>query len=164
MTSLYHYTNDFLEIKAQLESIELDADLMEDTLESYSDLVEAKVENIIKFREELIALAELQKAEAKRLTEAANQKERKAQLLLSYVDDSMHKLGIKEMQAGLYNVNYRKGSKSTLVDEELLPEEYWVPQPPKPIGKAELKKLVEAGTKIPGVKIIVGPDSLQVKR
>lgn len=164
MTSLYNYTNDFVEIKQLLESMDLNADVMQDTLASYGELVEAKAENLIKFREELVALAKLQKEEAKRLIEAANVKERKADHLLDYLDESLKKMGLKEMQAGVFKVNYRAGSKVTLVDTEKLPKKYWIKQEPKPMGKPELKKLVESGTKIAGVSIVRGADSIQVKR
>ena len=49
------------------------------------------------------------------------------------------------------------------VDESILPEEYFVPQPSKPIGKPELKKAIKSGKVIPGVKLVRKEDTLQIK-
>lgn len=163
MTSLYKYTQDFMELKQTLEDMELDADLIWDTLEANKELIIDKAEDVLKFRNELLALAEAQKSEAKKMIESANKKERKADDLLGFLDTTMKQLEMKELQAGIFKLNYRAGSKSTIVDKSLLPKEYWVKQDPVPMSKPELKKLVDAGTEIPGVRIVTGPPSLQVK-
>lgn len=163
MTSLYNYTQEFLELKAQLEELDLDPKAFADTLESYEDNISDKAENIIKYSDELKAEAEMLKAQSKKFSEAATKKQKKADDLLAYLDENLKKMGIKELQAGMFKLSYRKPSKVTLVDEELLPKDYWIKQPDKPMSKPELKKLVDAGTKIVGVSIVDGSSNLQVK-
>lgn len=163
MTSLYGYTQEFLAIKEQMEQMELGAETVRDTLESYEANISEKAENIIKYSDELKAEAEMLKAQAKRFSEAATMKQKKADDLLSYLDENLRKMDIKELQAGMFKLSYRKPSKVTLVDVDLLPKEYFIAQEPKPMGKTELKKLVEAGEKIPGVSIVNGSSNLQVK-
>lgn len=163
--TLYHYTNDFLEVKAKLDELyDPEDEVYIDTLEYYEDNIATKAENIIKYREELLGLAELQKAEAKRLAESAKAKENRAEALLEYLDSSLKAMELDSLQAGLYKLNYRKGREIVEVDEDSLPDEYWIEQPKKPMSKPELKKLIEGGLEVKGVCIKRNPDSLQIKR
>lgn len=163
MTSLYVYTQEFLEVMAQMNEMDLTAETVRDTLESYEAHISEKAENIIKYSDELKAEAEMLKAQAKKFSEAAAKKLKKADDLVAYLDENLKKMGIKELQAGMFKLSYRAPSKVTLVDEALLPKKYFIKQDPKPMSKPELKKLVEAGTKIPGVSIVDGVSNLQVK-
>lgn len=162
-TSLYSYTKTFLEVREELENMELDAGILSDTLETYQDDIESKMENVIKYRNELLGLAELQKAEAKKLTEAAKAKEKKAAALEDYMDQAMKAIGKDKLQAGAYMLNYRKGSEIVLIDEDKLPKKYFIPQDPKPMDKPELKKLIQAGKEIEGVSLFRNPNTLQIK-
>ena len=161
--SLYHYTKEFLEVKNALDNMEHNEDAYIDTLDSFKELIIDKAEDVIKYRNELLALAKAQKEEANRMLEASKKKEQKADTILGYLDNTMRAMEVTELKAGNFTLKYKKGSESTHVDEKLLPEAYWVPQKPKPMGKDELKKLVKAGKEIPGVSVVRSPDSLQVK-
>lgn len=164
MTSLYEYTTDFVELKAQLEEMDLDPKTLADTLEAYKGPIDQKIENIAKLCEELNLIANLQKEEAKKLVEASKRKEAKAESLMKYLDDNLKKMGIRDIQAGAFQVKYERGRESVHIDESLLPEPYWVDQDPKPMDKKELKKLITSGEEIEGVTIERGPDKLKVKR
>jgi len=163
MKSLYQYTNDFLAVKAELDELDLDSETYADTLEQYEADIADKAENIIKYRNELLGLAELQKEEAKNLVEAAKAKEAKAASLVKYLDETMKAIEAKELQAGVYKLDYRKGSEVVEVDEDKLPKKYFIPQPSKPMSKPELKKLLKEGKEIEGVCLKRNPDSLQIK-
>lgn len=161
--SLYHYTEEFLAVKNELEQMDIDEQTFLDTLEQYEGDIADKMENIVKYRNELLGLAELQKAEAKKLTEAAKAKEEKAASLMEYMDTTMKAIGSKKIQAGAYTVDYLKGREVVIVDEEILPDEYWVEQPKKAMGKPELKKLLADGKEITGVCLKRNPDTLRIK-
>jgi hypothetical protein len=161
--NLYHYTNEFLEVKAKMDMLGVDDETYADTLEAYEANITDKMENLIKYQKELLALAAIQKEAAKELTEAAKVKEAKAKRLKEYMDQNMKVLKLKSIQAGPYSLGYKKGSEVTVVDESLLPKKYWVDQPSIPMGKPELKKLVQSGTEIEGVQIVRNPDSLVIK-
>ena len=165
MASLYTLTNEFLQVAAQLEEMELDQDTITDTLESLQLPIEEKAENIIKFVKNIEAMAEARKSESKRLAELAATDLKRAERLLSYLDDSLRMLGKKKLTAGVFEVGYRKGVEVVEVDEERLPQEYWItPEPtPKPIGKPELKKLLKEGKEIPGVTLKRNSDKLVIK-
>lgn len=161
--SLYHYTNDFLEVKAALEAAGVDEEVFHDTLEAYEDNIAAKMENVIKYHDELVAIAAAQHAESKRFDKAAKANQAKADKLKEYVDQTMKAIGATEIQAGAYKLNYRKGSEVVEVDETKLPSAYWVKQPDKPMGKPELKKLLKEGKEIEGVCLKRNPDTLQIR-
>lgn len=163
MASLYNLSIEFLQVAQQLEEMELDQETLADTLESLQIPIEEKAENVIKFAKNLEAMAEARKTEAKRLTEQAAKDAKKAERLLSYLDDAMRMLNKKKLTAGVFEVGYKKGLEVVKVDETRLPKEYWLSQKPKPMGKPELKKLVKDGVEIEGVTLERNPDKLTIK-
>ena len=164
MSSLYNLTKDFLEIANKLDELDLDQEIIQDTLESLQMPIEEKAENIIKFTRNLEAMAEARKAEAKRLTEQAAKDLKKAESLLNGLDNALKMLGKTKLTAGVFEVNYKKGSEVVEINEDLLPADCWVIQSvKKPLDKPTLKKWVKAGQEIPGVSIVRNPDKLVVK-
>lgn len=165
METLYAYTSEFQRVKLMLEERGTSEEVQADTLEWYQDNIIDHAEDLIKYRSELLALAEAQKAEAKRFTESAKAKEVQADRIMQDIDNAMQLLKLKEVKAGLFQLKYKKGSKVTEVDTKLLPRQYWdvVPSTLKPFGKPELKKLVDAGAVIEGVTIVQNPDKLEIK-
>lgn len=165
MSSLYTLTTEFLQVANQLEEMELDQTLIEDTLEALELPIEEKAENIIKYAKNIQAIAEARKKESKRLAELSAADTKRADRLLGYLDDSLRMQGKKKLMAGIFQVSYRKGVEVVKVDTERLPKEYWnTPEPVAvPIGKPELKKLLKEGKTIEGVSLVRNPDSLVVK-
>lgn len=172
MPSLYELTNVYAsfishleEMQERIESGELDPEVVKDTLDSAQFPIEEKVENIVKYMKSLEALAESKKAESKRLNESAARDLKKAEWFKNYMSDNLQKVGINKLQAGVFSLNFRKGSEVIEIDERQLPDEYWiVPDPePIPVSKNMLKKLIKDGREIPGVSLIRKPDSLVVK-
>jgi CRISPR/Cas system Type II protein with McrA/HNH and RuvC-like nuclease domain len=163
--SLYNLTTEFLQVAAQLEEMDLEKEIIADTLEALQLPIEEKAENVIKFVKNLEAMAEARKTEAKRLTELAAKDTKKAEKLLSYLDDNLKMLGKTKLTAGVFQLSYRKGSEVIEIDEAKLPDFYWVPQPAKPMSKVELKAVLKAnpGVTIEGVSVVRKPDSLVVK-
>jgi FKBP-type peptidyl-prolyl cis-trans isomerase len=163
--NLYTLTNEFMEIVKYMEDLELDPEVLQDTLDSMKAPIEEKVENMVKYMKSLEALADAKKLEAKRLSESASADLKKAEFFKNYMADNLNKAGIKKLQAGVFSLAFKTGSEITVVDESKLPEEYWAVQDPvlKPIGKPQLKKLLQSGIEIPGVSLVRNPDSLVVK-
>jgi hypothetical protein len=82
--------------------------------------------------------------------------------------DNLKKVGIKDIQAGVFKVGFKKGSEVVKIDETKTPTADQAPhlylyQEPKFIGKADLKKLIKEGKEIPGVSLVRNEDSLVVK-
>ena len=143
-----------------------DIEAYEVTLESFKALVGDKSEGLAKYVKELQAVAEFQKQEAKELAEMAKQTAEKAEKAMAQIAQCLTVMGLEEVQAGAYKFKFKKGSTVTEVDESELPEAYWIqpPAPPrKPLTKPELKKLVDSGISIKGVKVVQNPPKLELK-
>jgi hypothetical protein len=168
MSSLYHLTNDFAAVVNHLEEMEIEPEAFQDTLDSLQAPIEEKIENIVKYMKSLEALADAKKLEAKRLSDSASSDIKKAEWFKNYMADNLKKVGIKDIQAGVFKVGFKKGSEVVKIDETKTPTADQAPhlylyQEPKFIGKADLKKLIKDGKEIPGVSLVRNEDSLVVK-
>jgi hypothetical protein len=168
MSNLYQLTNDFMEIVNQVEEYDLDSEVLASVIDGLQAPIEEKVENIVKYMKSLEALADAKKLEAKRLSDSASSDLKKVEWFKNYMADNLKKANITKLQAGIFSLGWRKGTEVVQIDESKIPNQYdrpdlWVTQPPKFLGKAELKKMFKADEQIPGVSIVRNPDSLVVK-
>lgn len=141
---------------------------VQDTLDSIQGELAEKAEKIVKSVRNYEKAAELKKNEAAYLIDKAALDTKKAENLKSFLDMAMKVSGVVDLNTGLFTLKYKKGSKITQIDEDKLPKAYWVtipavPASEKPMAKPDLKKLIDSGTKIPGVEIIQKPDVLVIK-
>lgn len=135
---------------------------VQDTLDALELELEEKVENIAKVVKNYEAMAAARKAEAKRLKEAAEKDEAKADRLKEYLRFYLQRLGKKKVETNIFTVRLQKGRESIVVDEEKLPDEYWVVER-KPMGKTVLKELLKEKGEIPGVSVVQGEESLVIR-
>jgi hypothetical protein len=168
-STLYHMTQEFLEIKNQLEEMEgLDPQTIQDTLETYKgDLVD-KAENVAKYIRSLESHAEMKKQEAKRLNESAKTDLNRVESLTTYLDTMMQAADLKEMTAGIFTLKYRKGSEVIQINADKLPtwkerKDLYDVTPVFKYSKTDLKRMIKDGEEIPGVEIIRNPDKLVLK-
>jgi hypothetical protein len=164
MANLYTLAIEFLEAANQLENMDLENDVVADTLEALQMPLEVKAENTIKYIKNLEAMAQARKDEAKRLTEQAAKDLKKAERLTNYLDDALKMLNQKQLTAGIFQLSFKKGSEVVQVDETQLPKEFWkVETVEKPFDKPTLKKYLKEGLEIPGVKVVRNPEKLVIK-
>lgn len=146
---------------------ETDTEAYEVTLESFKALVADGSEGLAKYVKELQAIATIQENEAKELAEMAKKTAKKAENAMAQIAQCLTVMGLEEVQAGPYKFKFKKGSTVTEVDEAELPEAYWTTKAPppvrKPFTKPELKKLVDGGISIKGVRIVQNPPKLELK-
>jgi hypothetical protein len=164
-TSLYDLTNEFLEVMNRLEELIEDEQTLNDTLDSLKAPLEEKAENIIKYMRSLESLAQAKKDEAKRLQESAASDLKKAERLKSYLDENLKRAGLKNLQAGVFEVKYKKGSEVVDISDDV--DFYSLPASivkiKKEVSKTEAKKLLKEGNEIPGISLVRKPDSLVIK-
>mgnify|MGYP002524543799 CR=1 FL=1 len=142
------------------------SETLNEIAESYKKTVMENGDSLAKYVKELEFIAKAQKEEAKILAEEAKKTEAKAAKVLEDIANVMQAMELKELQAGPYKFKFKKGSEIVKVDENELPEKYFVevPATKKPLGKPELKKIIkESGISIPGVEIKRNPDRLELK-
>lgn len=139
---------------------------LSEVADHYKQIVAERGDSLAKYVKELQFIAKVQAEEAKSLAEEAKKNAEKADKVMEDIAKIMNVMELKEIQAGPYKFRFKKGSEVTEIDENLLPDSYFVevPATKKPLGKTELKNLVkESGVSIPGVKIIRNPDKLELK-
>lgn len=143
----------------------LDLSEVQDTLDAIQGELADKAEGLVKSIRNYEADAAAKKNEAERLVEAAKADLAKADNLAKFLDSALKVSGVKSLHAGVFSLKYKKGSKITEVDVNKLPKKYWVtvPATEKPMPKPELKKLLDAGKQIEGVRIVQNPDVLVIK-
>lgn len=157
-------TERIVALLSTLEDVECDAETLEDTLQALTDVADEEIEAILVHMDNLTKDGEFLKAKAKDLNERAKAMEAKKERLKQFIDDHLkatRQTGVKNV--GIYRLWFRKGSEVVQVDESILPEKYFVPQPAKPLGKPELAKLLKAGEQIEGAALVRNPDTLQIK-
>ena len=129
---------------AQLESLQMER----------SRILEYLAKLVLNTRSQVAGLKE----EEKRLKERRTMLERKDERLMAILDRECHG---EKTDCGVATVSYRKTTKVDVSDDSAAiawlmqnghPQCYRVPAPE--ISKAEVKKLLSAGTEVPGVALV----------
>lgn len=136
-----------------VQNMDLDPDVMQDTLDSINDAIENKAENIAKLIQNLSADAASFKAEEERLKGKRQTTERKIDWLKSYLENNMRLTGKTKFKSGMFSFSIQKNPASVnILNESILPDEFLIPQPPK-VDKASLKELLKNGVEIAGAEL-----------
>lgn len=141
LTDAYQKLSDYIEDDTELDQY----------LGSLTEQIENKVDNIVKFRQELLVTSEAIDSEIKRLTDLKKKRERLAERLKENISRSMLEHNIEKLDTGLFKLSFRK-SKRTEVDESIIDDKYF-----KIIKKVDLiaiKKAIEDGIEVQGAKLI----------
>ena len=150
--SLESLTYQTLKERLQTENPDLDEETLADTLEGITDLHEmiaavirsALVDEAL--RTGLRSRLDEMKRRLSRLEERAG---KKRQLAL----DAMSEVGLSKLEQPDFTASACAGTPSLVViEEEAIPQPYWIPQPPKLNRQAVLSEL-KRGDGIPGTKL-----------
>jgi hypothetical protein len=136
-----------------IELMENGAEGLEDTLEALNLSFDEKVDNCVKMHRNLLAQAELCKAEAKRLSDRARAWEKQAEFLKRYTELEMRKMGVEEVKSSLFKIKLALNPPSVnVVDEELIPMDFYtVPEPS--ISKSAILDALKKGIEVPGAEL-----------
>lgn len=157
MANLYELSEKYADAERLLNEAETEEEYRyaEDKFfEAGGDLAE-KIENRAKFRMNLLADIKVFKDEEKRLAEKRRAAERKLDLFDSVTKQTMERFGIERSEGELFTTSIQSNSQPTIniLDESMIPEEFFVPQPDK-IDKTKLRDHFKAtGEVVPGIKI-----------
>lgn len=153
MSSLYELTQQAAVLQQMLEDGEIDEQAFKDTLDAMG--TGEKVENICKVIRNLEADAEAYKKEKDRLASkqkvAENSVKRLKELLVNYLLTT----NAKSLKQGNFKVSLGTSERIKILYEDMIPEEYLTPQPPK-IDSAGIKKAIKEGEEIAGATIETG--------
>lgn len=154
MASLYELTNDALALQEMLESGEIDEQTFNDTIEALD--VDTKIENICKMIRNLEADATAYKAEKDRLAAKEKSANNAVDRLKENLLNHLLTLDKKKANAGTFTVSVGKSKSLNVIYEDMLPEQFFIPQPPK-IDKTGITKAIKAGENIVGAELVEKP-------
>ena len=137
----------------EVQNMELDTEVMKDTLDSINDAIENKAENIAKLIRNLESDVSAYKEEEDRLKTKRQATENKVKWLKTYLEDNMKLTGKTKFKSGMFNFSIQKNPASVnITDERIIPEEFLIQQPPK-VDKTSLKEALKNGIEIPRAEL-----------
>ena len=137
----------------EVQNMDLDPEVMKDTLDSIEDAIENKAENIAKLVRNLEADVSAYKEEEDRLKTKRQATENKVKWLKTYLEDNMKLTGKTKFKSGMFNFSIQKNPASVnITDEKAIPEEFLIQQPPK-VDKTSLKEILKRGIEVPGAEL-----------
>lgn len=150
MNTLYDMSDNMKMLQEMFETGEIDEETFNDTVENLG--ADVKIENIIYVIRNLEASAKALKEEKEKLAEKQKHAENGVERLKKYITDFMVSTDQKSVKTKLFSVS-RTVSKSTeILDEILVPAEYFIPQPPK-IDKASILRDLKDGKEVAGCQL-----------
>nr|DAX47128.1 MAG TPA: resistance protein [Caudoviricetes sp.] len=136
-----------------VQNMDLDPEVMKDTLDSINDAIESKAENIAKLIRNLESDVSAYKEEEDRLKTKRQATENKVKWLKTYLEDNMKMTGKTKFKSGMFNFSIQKNPASVnITDERIIPEEFLIQQPPK-VDKTSLKEILKRGIEVPGAEL-----------
>lgn len=160
MTYLYELEG----VYAQLQSMDLDDETFQDTLDSidFQADLESNIEYFAKMLKNAQADAEMFKTEKQNFAEKEKQAKAKIDKYKETIQKAMTLSNKKKVDAGVFKVSLRKSKKVEVLDETKIPLEYMTEKIEYKPNKAEIAKLLKAGQEITGVELLE-TESLRVK-
>ena len=148
---LYELTENYLQLLEMAE--DMDPELIRDTLESIEESIAEKAENTAKLIKSLEADVKAIKEEEKRLADRRKALEKKIENIKDYLQEQLEIAGIDKVKRPTITVSIQNNPPSVrVVNEELIPSHFMIPQPPKLDKKGILEKL-KNGENVPGVEL-----------
>lgn len=136
-----------------VQNMDLDPEVMKDTLDSIEDAIESKAENIAKLVRNLESDVSAYKEEEDRLKTKRQATENKVKWLKTYLEDNMKLTGKTKFKSGMFNFSIQKNPANVnITDEKAIPEEFLIQQPPK-VDKTSLKEILKRGIEVPGAEL-----------
>jgi hypothetical protein len=166
MRQLYVITKEIEDVLWKVQDLEgeLPPEL-EEKLNALSGDFDQKIERCLAAWKELISLAEIQKAEARRLTKLAKRNEVEAEWLREYVKRNMETMRKTEHRGPLFPARICNTNPSvTVFDEEKIPGDYWITTETRKLDKRTLLDDLKQGMPISGCKLITEQTHLRISK
>ena len=152
LTDAYQKLSDYIEDDTELDQY----------LGSLTEQIENKVDNIVKFRQELIVTSEAIDSEIKRLTDLKKKRERLAERLKENISRSMLEHNKEKLDTGLFKLSFLKSETTDIFDESIIPSEFRIEKITFLVDKKSIKDVIKKGGEVPGAKITTH-NNLQIK-
>lgn len=146
---------DNLNIFLESEGTDLDQEVYNEIMNLLKEELSTKSSNILKYMNNLQADLEQIRLEKQRLDKIKKSKESKYNRLSDYIITIMTNLDKAKIETDIGNYALRKSTKVEVIDEALIPEEYFNISIDKTVNKVTLKEILKSQD-IPGVKLTIG--------
>jgi hypothetical protein len=170
LPTLYALTDEFNYLIALLEDEAQDQDAIEAELTRLAGNIKEKAYGIAVMLQSLENMAEVQRAEARRMAARASANEKHAGRLREFVLQRMQSIpGLRRLETGVFTLAIRLNNPSVKVlDEQSIPSDFWrTYEPPPPevnkvaimdawraTGGRSTREGIEGGVVPPGVEIV----------
>jgi len=154
MAKLYDLAENYLSLVAEIETYDLDAQIILDTLEGSSQLmnIEDKASNIVKMVKNWESDLPGLDAEIKRLTDRKKIIENRVEGVKTFLFSQLEYAGLTEIKTPIATIKQQNNPPSVnILDESKVPAMYQtiIPQSYK-ISKTDIAKAIKAGEIVPG--------------
>lgn len=137
----------------EVQNMDLDPEVMKDTLDSIGGTFENKAENMAKLIRNLESDRLAYKEEEDRLKTKRQAVENKLEWLKTYLKDCMKLTGKTKFKSGVFKFSIQKNPVSVnITNKKIIPEDYLIPQPHK-VNNTTLKKALKDGIEVPGAEL-----------
>lgn len=158
--TLYEMTEAARQLKALLESDEIDEQIFSDTIESIG--AGEKIDAYCKIIREYEAEIAERKSEIERLRTANDRAEKAIDRMKSALDGFMTASGQSKAKTALFSVSYRSDKSVLITDESRIPERFLTVKTTTAPNKAEIKRFISDGGTVDGAEIVENR-SIQIK-
>ena len=148
--NLYEITGAVQQLAEMFEEGEIDEQTYNDTVESLGSSIE--VEEIVKAIRNKLAEAEMYKAEAERFTKKKQKAEKSVEWLKKVLMSYLCVMNERKLNTSLFCVTRGTSKAVSVYDENVIPEQYMIPQPAK-VDKKSILADLKAGVDVPGAHI-----------
>lgn len=152
MSTLFNLTDDYKQVY-ELIAEQGDEQALIDTLSSINDALEDKADGYVAVIKSLESDNKAIDEEIKRLQQRKTTNKNGIDRLKVSLQDSMETTGKTKFKTALNSYNIQNNPPSlNVINEKLIPKDYWVSQAPKLNRKDALAEL-KAGNTIPGLEV-----------
>ena len=152
--NLYELKENYLKV---LELIEAGEEGLEDTLESINDAIEIKADGYARIIKNLEGSVTALKAEIDRMTDRKKSIENNIERLKENLKNAMIETGKEKIKTDLFNIKVADNPYAVnVIDETLIPEEYFKVEIIRKLDKVTLKDDMKNGQIIKGAELMQG--------
>ena len=162
---LYELTEQFKGLQSLMDSGEMSADELGDTIEGLSGDLLAKGKDVLLFMANLAGDIAAFDVEIKRMTARKKTLQANHNWLRFYLRDNMIECDITKIESPVFTATLRKaGVMVEITSENDLPVSYQTMVPASwKINKAQILKDLKAGIEIPGARLVDAKQGLTIK-
>jgi HSP90 family molecular chaperone len=148
--TLYEMTEQGRMLYEMMEAGEIDESTFRDTLEAIG--ADEKIDTYCALIRQREADAEMLKIELERFRSRAQAAEKDVERMKEALKEFMLATGQSKAKTPLWSVSAGKSVSVDVLDAQMIPDEYYVPQPPK-LNKADILRVLKSGEEVAGATL-----------